>query len=109
MLYNDMKRFLLSAILLLFLAFQSSVLSQDVKGKVSVDLSEKNPIELSIAGDRIIVHNAPIGKKIEIFSVVGQKMAEIEIKSSNGEYPVNVPKGYYIVKIGNTVRKFVIK
>ena len=28
---------------------------------------------------------------------------------SDGEYPVNIPKGYYIIRIGETVRKVVIR
>lgn len=70
---------------------------------------ETPPVEVIAVDDRIKVTNAPTGSKLEIYSVVGIKVAEIEIKGSSGEYPVNVAKGYYIVRIGETVRKIAIR
>lgn len=103
-----MRKILLSTVLLIFLAFQASLFAQNAKSKNVSEAPERTPIELSVAGNRIQVQNAPVGMKLEVYSVVGQKMAEMEIKSSSGEYSVNVPKGYYIVKVGDTIRKFVI-
>ena len=57
----------------------------------------------------IKVKNAPTGSVLEIYSVVGIKVKEIKLTSSDGEYPVNIPKGYYIIRIGETVRKVVIR
>ena len=65
--------------------------------------------EVSAYDSCIHVKNAPIGSILEIYSVVGIKVKEIKIKESNGEYPVNIPKGYYIIRIGETVRKIVIR
>ena len=72
---------------------------------------EKNPdnINISAYDNKIVVENAPIGSKLEIYSVVGIRVKEITIKQSSGEYPVNIAKGYYIVRIGDTVRKISIR
>jgi len=59
--------------------------------------------------NRIKVENAPTGSRLEIYSVVGIKVAEIEMKQPCGEYAVNIAKGYYIVRIGDTVRKVAIR
>lgn len=64
---------------------------------------------ISVVDNRLKVENAPIGSKLEIYSVVGIKVLEIEIKYSVGEYPLNIAKGYYIVRLGETVRKIVIR
>ena len=53
--------------------------------------------------------NAPIVSKLEIYSVVGIKVKEIEIKQSTAEYTLNIAKGYYIIRIGETVRKVAIR
>ena len=53
--------------------------------------------------------NAPIGSKLEIYSVVGIKVKEIEIKQSTAEYTLNIAKGYYIIRIADTVRKVAIR
>jgi hypothetical protein len=71
---------------------------------------EKPPsVEVVAIDNRIKVTNALIGSKLEIYSVVGIKIVEIEMKQSSGEYTVNIAKGYYIIRIGETVRKVAIR
>lgn len=75
----------------------------------AIHQTEPKPIEISAYDSCIRVKNAPTGSVLEIYSVVGIKVKEIKITSSDGEYPVNIPKGYYIIRIGETVRKVVIR
>jgi len=70
---------------------------------------ESDGIEISAYENRIVVSNAPIGSILEIYSVVGIKVKEIEMKYPSGEYTVDIAKGYYIVRIGETVRKVAIR
>lgn len=70
---------------------------------------EVNPIEITAYENRIKVENAPVGSRLEIYSVVGIKVKEIEIKQPTGEYLVDIAKGYYIIRIGDTVRKVAIR
>ena len=104
-----MKKSLLS---LLFLSacmcFQTAVFAQqDAKKLVSND--PDHVMEITMVGNRIFVENAPVGKRIEVFSVVGLKVADIEIKTPSGDHLLNVPKGYYILRIGDIVRKVAIR
>ncbi len=69
----------------------------------------KPEIEIAFVDNRIKVNNATIGSKLEIYSVVGLKVMEVEIKYTSSEYPVNLPKGYYIVRVEETVRKIVVR
>ena len=66
-------------------------------------------IEISAYDSCIRVKNAPVGSLLEVYSVVGIKVKEIKIKEPDAEYPVHIPKGYYIIRIGDTVRKVVIR
>ena len=68
-----------------------------------------NSIRVSAVGNRIIVSNVPVKSTLEIYNIVGSKVKEIEMKQSSGEYPVTLPKGYYIVRIEGVVRKIVIR
>lgn len=77
--------------------------------QLSVKPETPEPIEISAYDNVIVVANAPKGSKLEIYSVVGIKVREIEMKESSGEYIVNIAKGYYIARIGETVRKIAIK
>jgi hypothetical protein len=70
---------------------------------------EKPSVEVVAVDNRIKVTNAPAGSKLEIYSVVGIKVVEIEMTQSSGEYTVNIAKGYYIIRIGETVRKVAIR
>ncbi|MEG1543587.1 MAG: T9SS type A sorting domain-containing protein [Tannerellaceae bacterium] len=77
--------------------------------RIAIVLPESDPIEITASDNRIRVINAPIGSVLEIYSVVGIKVKEIEIKQPNGEYLVSIAKGYYIIRIGDTVRKIAIR
>ena len=69
----------------------------------------KPEVSVIAINNRIKVSNVPIGSKLEIYSVVGIKVAEIEIKQTEGEYEVNIAKGYYIVRIGEAVCKIAMR
>jgi hypothetical protein len=71
--------------------------------------SSSPSVEVVAVDNRIKVLHAPIGSKLEIYSVVGIKVVEIEMKQACGEYVVHIAKGYYIIRIGETVRKIAIR
>ncbi|MDF9829211.1 T9SS type A sorting domain-containing protein [Parabacteroides sp. PF5-6] len=70
---------------------------------------EEPKIEISAFENRITVKNAPIGNTLEIYSIVGIKVKEIKIKHPSEEYVVDIAKGYYIIRIGETVQKVAIR
>ena len=47
--------------------------------------------------------------RYSINTLVGIKVKEIDMKTPSGEYVVNIAKGYYIIRIGETVRKIAIR
>lgn len=79
--------------------------------KTSVLSKEKSPkkIEITAYDNHIMVSNAPVGGVLEIYSVVGIKVKEIKITQSTAEYTVDIAKGYYIIRVGDTVRKIAIR
>ncbi|MDL2208522.1 T9SS type A sorting domain-containing protein [Parabacteroides sp. OttesenSCG-928-O15] len=80
-----------------------------VPQKVTTVEEEKDEPKITVTENCISVSNAPVGSKMEIFSVVGTKVKEIEMKESSGEYQVNLEKGIYMVRIGPAfVRKMLI-
>lgn len=103
-----MNRIVRSVIILVFITFHSLLFSQEAKQKGVTDV-ERPPIELSVAGNRVLYQNAPVGKKIEVYSVIGLKVGEIEVKAPSGDSVLNVPKGYYILKLEDTVRKVAVR
>jgi len=105
-----MKKNLFSLLFLLaYMCFQTSVLAQQDLKQKAVNGDTDHAIEMYVVGNKIYTENAPIGKKIEVLSIVGPKVAEFEIKSPNGEYFLTVPKGFYILRLNDTVRKVAIR
>ena len=76
---------------------------------VSATLQDTPAVEISASEGVIRVKNAPVGSVLEVYSVVGIKVKEIEMKQPSGDYYVNLAKGYYIIRIGGTVRKVAIR
>ena len=69
-----------------------------------------NAIKVTYIDAHIRVENAPAKSRLEIYNIVGSKVKEIIIAQPSGEYPVSLPKGYYIVRIdGGVVRKIVVR
>ena len=83
--------------------------AKKLKATHAIKQAEPDSIEISAYDNKVVVKNAPIGSKLEIYSVVGIRVKEIELKQPDGEYTVNIAKGYYIVRIGETVRKVAIR
>ena len=106
-----MKRVLLSIAIIAFFSLQSAAQTQqNAKAKPAVEaVADTSAIKISFDLNRISVKNAPIGEKLIVFSVVGLKLKEFEMKTSSGEYVINLPRGIYILKIGETVQKCVVK
>lgn len=103
-----MKKILLIIFSIIFIMLVP-IYSQDKKEEVSVVETTQQSPELSLADNILYVKNAPIGSKIEIITIVGSKIKEIEVKSSEGSYELNLPRAIYIFKLEGTVRKFVIR
>lgn len=98
-------------LMLTFLAtypMAARVVSSDASVQ-EIKQEKPDPIEISVYENRIKLENAPVGSVLEIYSVVGIKVKEIAIKQSSGEYVVDIDKGYYIIRIGDTVRKIAIR
>jgi len=107
-----MKKNLLSLLFLLaFMCFQTAVFAQQEAKQRPISNETERAMELSVVGNKIFIENAPVGKKIVVFSLMGLKVTEIKIETSTVEHTLNVPKGYYILKISDTdtVRRAVIR
>ena len=96
-------------ILTIFFVFAtiSFVFSQDGQ-KATVETSDQPFVSISDS-NKLTVQNVKQGDVLQLFSIVGVKVFETKMDSSSKELILNVPKGYYIVKVSNMVRKIVVK
>ena len=64
-------------------------------------------ISIEIKNKEIRVSGAN-GKKIEIYNLTGVSISTILIESNDATFPLTLPKGCYILKVGKVVRKISI-
>ncbi len=103
-----MKKFLSVFLFSLFTLLSTSLYAQEKKG-VNTQDDNAADIEITVTGNIVKIKNATVGKFLDVYSVVGKKIESVEIKSSTEECTLHVPKGLYILKIEDTIRKVVIK
>lgn len=99
-----MRKLIATSLLLLFLA--TPLIAQKAD---KVMPSQETLITLQQNGKVLQLQNFSTGDKLEVLNIVGVKVLEKKLESSNQSFSLDLPKGYYIVKIGATVRKISIK
>ena len=106
-----MRKLLYCFFFLLTFSSQSVAWAQDGRKQETAQKEQpSSTIVLSVSVDnRVRVQNAEAGSQMEVYNIVGVKLTTIRIDSTDVTVQVNLPKGYYIFKIGNVVRKVVIK
>lgn len=85
-----------------------TVSAQEGKKSVAIE-NEQTPLVLSVNGNNVRVQNASPGSHLEVYNVLGVKITSLKIDSSDKTYTLNLPKGWYILKIENIARKIAIK
>jgi hypothetical protein len=103
-----MKRVLLIVTLLLTFSIHTSLFAQDKKERMIVTEETVLP-ELNVVNNILYIKNATAGTKVEIITILGNKVRQIEMTASEGTYELSLPKAIYIFKLGGVVRKFIIK
>ena len=104
-----MRKLLYCFFFLLTFSSQSVAWAQDGRKQETAQKEQpSSTIVLTVSADnRVRVQNAEPGS--QVYNIVGVKLTTIRIDSTDVTVQVNLPKGYYIFKIGNVVRKVVIK
>jgi|GEM_PF-1301666 len=105
-----MKRIALVFGFLMVLSYQVSVFSQDNKNrKEPVAIEEQAMPEMNVVNNRLYLKNAPVGKHVEVITIIGNKIRDILITGSESEYDLNLPRAIYIFRMDGMVKKFIIK
>ncbi|MDR0798657.1 MAG: hypothetical protein LBN18_02720 [Dysgonamonadaceae bacterium] len=102
-----MKKFLLICILFLGAAAPTLLSAQEKKERP--EMSEVSLPELSVVNNVLYIKNARIGSRLEVISIVGNRVYEVTLRSAESSYILNLPKSIYIFKLDGVVRKFVIR
>ena len=76
----------------------------------SIEISENdmNTVEISFDGSDLYVNNAN-GLVLSMYNVTGVRVMQTKIEGPAKRISLNLPKGCYIVKVGNVARKISVK
>ena len=103
-----MRKLLYCFFFLLTFSSQSVAWAQDGRKQETAQKEQpSSTIVLTVSAENRV--RAEPGSQMEVYNIVGVKLTTIRIDSTDVTVQVNLPKGYYIFKIGNVVRKVVIK
>jgi hypothetical protein len=103
-----MRKIIFILLSLFALSCLSPVFSQNKKEPVVV--TDTLAPEMNVVNNKLTLKNAPVGKRVQIITIIGNKVKEIEIKSLDSEHDLSsLPKAIYIFKLEGVVKKFVIK
>lgn len=89
------------------MAFLASPLASFSQTKV--DAEKAAPIEVVVNGETMSISGISGDGRIEIYSIIGSKVATLTIKDGTATEQITLPKGYYILKAANSTKKIAVK
>lgn len=104
-----MKHFnsiLLTTLLLLGMGFP--LFSQVNPIRSVVEIPTTDTINIKLSENRLIIENLPKDDILEIYNIMGVKVFTRRVKEGTNEYILNLPKGFYILKIGKYTKKIAL-
>lgn len=105
-----MKKLLLFLGILMAFSSYNVLWAQDDRKREAMQHEQLSPsVVLSVRGTTVRVQNAQPGAVMEIYTILGVKISTLRIASSDETFQLNISKGYYILKVGNVVRKVVVR
>lgn len=106
-----MRKLLYCFFFLFTFSLHSTLWAQNERKEKTVQKElPSSSIVITVSGNtQVHVKNAEPGSKMEVYSIVGVRLTTILVESMDEVVQLDLPKGYYIFKIGNVVRKLVIK
>ncbi|MDR1372105.1 MAG: T9SS type A sorting domain-containing protein [Dysgonamonadaceae bacterium] len=103
------KQILNTIIIIVLLLAVLPAFSQDRQSKKQETATEIVVPEMSVKDNKLTLKNATKGKQLIIYTIIGNKVRQIEIKSSEEEHELKLQRGIYIFKLESIVKKIVIK
>jgi hypothetical protein len=105
-----MKKLLLISLFLLTFSSSGVIFAQDDKNDRTMQNEQQSTaVLLSVSGNRVRVQHATQGTMLEVYNILGVKVSSVRIESLDETVTLDLPKGFYILKIGQVARKIVLR
>lgn len=72
-------------------------------------VAQESSVSITVKNKTLQLVNIKVGDKIQILNILGVRVLEKKADSTTVDLSLELPQGYYIVKVGTTVRKISLK
>lgn len=103
-----MKRHVLALVCLIGLLQPMTAQKQD-KVEPVIAAQTETSVVLLLKNKTLQLQNIKVGDKIQVLNILGVRVLEKKADSTTVDIQLNLSPGYYIVKVGSTVRKISLK
>lgn len=103
-----MKRYTFALVCLLGLLQPLAAQKQEKVEAVSTTQTESTVVVL-LKNKTLQLQNIKVGDNIQVLNILGVRVLEKKADSTIVDIQLNLSPGYYIVKVGTTVRKISLK
>ena len=104
-----MKRHTLALVCLLGLLQPLTAEKQEKVDTPVVTAQAEPSVVVLLKNKTLQLQNIKVGDKIQVLNILGVRVVEKKADSTIVDIQLNLTPGYYIVKVGSTVRKISLK
>lgn len=103
-----MAKLILTITLFSFMLIGSPITA---RANSSIEIIDTNTDDgITISTNQNVLHvTGANGQTLQVYNLVGVRVMSIKVEGADKHYELNLPKGYYIVKIGRIARKILIR
>lgn len=98
-----------SLLVICLLALFVPVIAQKSEKSAVVTVVQEQGVTITLKNKNLQLANVKVGDKIQILNILGVRVLEKKADSTTVDLALELPQGYYIVKVGTTVRKISLK
>ena len=98
-------------IILRYLLCAMMIMGLPAAGMAAIEIIDQEPTAITITQTThniLHVTNAS-GQVLRIYNVAGKCIKTFKVEGADRQYEINLPKGIYIVKVGETARRIMVK
>lgn len=96
-------------VVICLLALFVPVFAQKSEKAAVVAVAQDQGVTITLKNKILQLVNVKVGDKIQILNILGVRVLEKKADSTTVDIALELPQGYYIVKVGTTVRKISLK
>lgn len=106
---HHMVKYILAS---LFVAVASFCAPVQMRASAAIEIIDNEPqlgnVSIAVSGGSVRVSGAN-GQTLYVYNVAGVRIQSVKVDGADRHFDFNLPKGCYILKVGNTVRKISVK